>query len=623
MTNLFLRVLNISIAASWLVLAVFLVRMIFRKSPKWVHVLLWGIVAVRLVCPFSFESPLSLIPSVETVSYDQEAEHVIIVDSGIPVLDEMVASSMNEGYEAVDRMEHVELDTNTPPSKLSLIPSLWVLGMDGMLLYLVISYLRLRRKVSTAVILRDYIYQCEYVESPFVFGILRPRVYLPYGLTNQEQKYVVAHERAHIRRGDHWWKPLGYFLLILHWFNPLMWIAYLMLCRDIELACDEKVIRDLDNGQRADYTQALVSCSVSHRGIAACPLAFGEVGVKDRVRSVMRYQEPSFWIIALSVIACLWVSVCFLTDPKREILQPEILKEVVGHFTPNDPIIALVDPVIDVLPKIVSVKQREEIKFIKDSILRNFSNRNYYMEKRVAAQNLQEGELDLSLLLEPYGEYYIEIYEVIQPFDVVRNFKITDRLETGNLIVEYGAVQHRESGYSDGYLSMIKRNSFGYSYFLPADIPDEYFADDSDFLRLVSDDSVFIEKGICYPEENFAEKGEIVDLVLKEVAANDLNKLLNREDSVNMYVKDFSCHESYLLVDVYVYMDEKAYLFSYSAWNEDGELYIREFQRGDSKPVYDEAYQKKYIVTEENMREEAYASYLVRWDGDHIRYSPQ
>ena len=151
--------------------------------------------------------------------------------------------------------------------------------------------------------------------SPFVLGLIKPKIYLPFNMNEKDMEHVVAHEMAHIRRKDHLWKPLGFILLTLHWFNPLMWLGYVLLCRDIELACDEKVIKELDHDARADYSQALLTCSVNRRMIAACPLAFGEVGVKDRVKSVLNYKKPAFWIIIAAIVACVAVAVCFLTNP--------------------------------------------------------------------------------------------------------------------------------------------------------------------------------------------------------------------------------------------------------------------------------------------------------------------
>lgn len=184
-----------------------------------------------------------------------------------------------------------------------------------MLVYSVLSYWRLSQKIDTAVLHRDNIFQSENVRSPFVFGILRPRIYLPFQIAEQNIEYVIAHEQAHILRKDHWWKPLGFFLLTIHWFNPLIWLAYILLCRDIELACDERVIKLMDNERRADYTQALMSFSVRQRKIAGCPLAFGETAVKKRIKSVMNYKKPAFWLIVLAVAVCVFAAVCFLTDP--------------------------------------------------------------------------------------------------------------------------------------------------------------------------------------------------------------------------------------------------------------------------------------------------------------------
>ena len=229
-------------------------------------------------------------------------------------MDNAVNPVIRDAYSVTD----VEKSGQTFVLGVKLCSRLWVLGMILLSVYTAVSYGWLRHKVATAVRCARGIYQNEYVKSPFVLGILRPRIYIPYGMDPQQLLHVLSHEQAHIRRGDHWWKPLGYALLILHWFNPLMWVAYKMFCRDLELACDEKVIRELNSRQRADYMQALLSCSVSHHSMAVCPLAFGEVGVKDRVKSVMNYQKPGFWILFLAVIACLGVAVCFLTNPKRD-----------------------------------------------------------------------------------------------------------------------------------------------------------------------------------------------------------------------------------------------------------------------------------------------------------------
>ena len=310
MSDLFLKIVNMSISASWLVLAVLLLRFILKKAPKWVNVLLWGIVAVRLAFPFSIESALSLIPSAETISPGIMMDTVPSVQTGVPAINSVINPVIGSSLAPAPGDSANPLQIWIP-----ILSFVWVVGVVTLLLYTVVSYWRLRRKVSEAVILRDNIFQSENVASPFVLGVFRPRIYLPYNMDEQDLSHVVAHEQAHIRRRDHWWKPLGFLLLTIHWFNPLMWLAYVLLCRDIELACDEKVIKELGNEQRADYTQALVACSVNRRMIAACPLAFGEVGVKERVKSVMNYKKPAFWVVVLAVIACIVVAVCFLTNP--------------------------------------------------------------------------------------------------------------------------------------------------------------------------------------------------------------------------------------------------------------------------------------------------------------------
>ena len=314
MNELFLKIINMSISASWLILAVLILRLVLKKAPKWVNVLLWGIVAVRLICPLSFESALSLIPSSETIPLDIEMAAKPTIDSGVPAINSVV----NPVLSSFAPPQHVLTSANPLQIWIPILNIIWLIGVGALLLYTAVSYWRLCRKVDTAVRYKDNIFQGENVSSPFVLGIFKPRIYLPFNMNGQDLEHVVAHEQAHIHRKDHWWKPLGFLLLTIHWFNPLMWLAYVLLCRDIELACDEKVIKELGNEQRADYMQALVACSVNRRMIAACPLAFGEVGVKERVKSVMNYKKPAFWVIIIAVIICVGVAACFLTNPKQD-----------------------------------------------------------------------------------------------------------------------------------------------------------------------------------------------------------------------------------------------------------------------------------------------------------------
>ena len=313
MNELFLKIINMSISASWLVLAVLILRFVLKKAPKWINVLLWGIVAIRLICPFSFESTLSLIPSAETIPLNIGMDTTPTINSGISAINNAVNPIISQSNTPM-----AGASVNLLQITIGIYEYIWIFGMIALALYTAISYWRLRRKVDTAVRYKDNIFQSENVSFPFVLGIIKPRIYLPFKMNGQYLEYVVAHEQAHICRKDHWWKPLGFLLLMIHWFNPLMWLAYVLLCRDIELACDEKVIKELGNEQRGDYTQALVACSVNRRMIAACPLAFGEVSVKERVKSVMNYKKPAFWVIIIAVIICVGVAACFLTNPKQD-----------------------------------------------------------------------------------------------------------------------------------------------------------------------------------------------------------------------------------------------------------------------------------------------------------------
>ena len=296
----FSLVLTMSLSASWIVAAVLVLRLCLKRAPKWVNVLLWGIVAVRLVLPVSIESPLSLLPRTEAILPAVTAQP--IQTGTAPAAGGAAAAASGAA-------------ASSQPSWLSMLAWVWLAGIAVLLLYTWISTQRLRRKVREAVRLQGNIYETEHIASPFVLGVLRPRIYLPYHMDSRDREQVIAHEQAHLRRGDHVWKPLGFLLLTIHWFNPLLWLSYVLLCRDIELACDEKVIKNLSCGQRADYMQALVTCSVNRRRIAACPLAFGEIGVKERVKSVMNYKKPTFWIILLAVAVCIVLAVCFLTNP--------------------------------------------------------------------------------------------------------------------------------------------------------------------------------------------------------------------------------------------------------------------------------------------------------------------
>ena len=314
MSVIFLKLLNLSISASWLVLVVLVLRLVLKRAPKWVDVLLWGMVALRLMLPFSIESALSLIPSAETLSPEVvQFDPAPTITSGVELIDNAVNPSLSESFAAAPLASVNLLYVWT-----YLAGWVWLIGLAAMLLYALVSYLRLRRRVSASIPLRENIYVCDEVASPFILGILRPRIYLPSALDEAQRGSVLSHERAHLARHDHWWKPLGFALLAVYWFNPLLWLAYTLLCRDIELACDERVLCGMDAGQVKDYSSALLACSVPRRMLAACPLAFGEVGVGARVKNALRYKKPAFWVVAASVAVCVVVAVCFLTNPRTD-----------------------------------------------------------------------------------------------------------------------------------------------------------------------------------------------------------------------------------------------------------------------------------------------------------------
>lgn len=310
MSAIFLKIINMSITASWLILAVILVRFVLKKAPKWVRCLLWALVAIRLLCPFSFESVFSLVPSSETIPRDIGISHEPAINSGISIVNNTINPIIADSF-----TPKVGDSINPLQAMIPAAAAVWIIGVLALLAYALISYLKLKRSVAVAAPLGDKIMVCDEVKSPFILGILRPLVYVPSSMSGEILENVIRHEKAHLKRRDHLWKPLGFLLLAVYWFNPLSWIAYILLCRDIEMACDERVIRDMNRDDIAAYSQALLDCSFSRRQIAACPLAFGEVGVKERVKGVLNYKRPAFWIILIAVILCVFVAVCLMTNP--------------------------------------------------------------------------------------------------------------------------------------------------------------------------------------------------------------------------------------------------------------------------------------------------------------------
>ena len=313
---IFLKVLNLSIVAGWLILAIVFLRAVFKSVPKWIMCTLWALVGLRLLFPFSLESIFSLIPSAETVPQS-------IIYSAEPEIHTGFAAANTVINPVVKTTFAPEVSSSVSPLKLltDIFGIVWITGIGAMLIFALISYLRTRKKTAASVPVADQkyrVYECDDIESPFILGLLRPSIYIPSGMDAHTFESVYAHESAHIKRKDYIWKPLGFLLLSVYWFNPLMWMAYIMLSRDIEAACDEKVIGNMDKYERAAYSKALLACGKRERRISVCPLSFGETGVKGRVRSILNYKKPAFWIILVALTACVVLAICFLTNPKTK-----------------------------------------------------------------------------------------------------------------------------------------------------------------------------------------------------------------------------------------------------------------------------------------------------------------
>ncbi len=370
--DLLLKLFNVSISASWLVLAVVLFRLVFRKAPKAITVFLWALVAVRLICPVSLESSLSLIPNAETIPTEILAvdPHKGVGSTTFEVIENPVYTDFIDSEVTVDSIDSFQWD-------VVYLTYGWIFGMGIMVLYSIISYLRIYLKIRQSVPLRENIFICDDINTPFIFGVVRPRIYLPSSMNEEDMSYVIAHEKAHLKRKDYLWKPLGFLLLTVYWFNPVLWLAYVLLCRDIELACDEKVIKEMGTDIKKPYSMALINCSVPRRMISACPVAFGEVGVKKRIKAVLNYKKPAFWVIAAAVIASIAVAVCFMTNPVSE--KTEVEKEFLWYYNPTYSAVGY--GILAFYPddgyEIVSAEATEGEAFIKDKYYNSPDNEKY------------------------------------------------------------------------------------------------------------------------------------------------------------------------------------------------------------------------------------------------------
>lgn len=312
-----IKLLNMSIAASYLALAVMVLRLVLKKAPRWLFVALWAMVGLRLLLPFSWQSAMSLQPSAQPIPQTIVTDPVPKVNTGIPVFNNAINPMLETSFTPAPG------ESVNPMQVFARVAGyVYLAGVVLMALYTAFSYLRLKVRVREAVKKEGRIYLCDRIPSPFILGLFSPKIYLPSSMAEEDIPFVVAHEKAHIRRCDHIWKPLGFALLSFYWFNPILWVSYILLCRDIETACDEKVITLRGVGIKRAYCEALLNSSVSRRTIAACPLAFGETGVKARIKNVLSYKKPAFWIILIALIAGIVVGICLLTDPPKDSPKP-------------------------------------------------------------------------------------------------------------------------------------------------------------------------------------------------------------------------------------------------------------------------------------------------------------
>ena len=447
MTELFLHVVNLSYSALWIVLAVVILRLALRKAPKWLHVFLWALVAVRLLVPVSVESRFSLQPSAQVINPSVMETGQPAIHTGIPALN----------YAAEHNINYV----NQRWDWLPILSVVWIVGVAVMLAYGLVSYGRLKRQLRPLNKFNERVFICENLSFSFILGVFKPSIYVPDTVTEAEMTFILAHEQAHIRRKDHIWKPFGFVLLAIHWFNPALWLAYILLCRDIELACDEKVIQELGAVQRADYSQTILNHGVSRRRVAACPLAFGEADPKTRIRRVLHYKKPGFWILITAALAIAITAICLLTVPEGdgEIILNGYTFRQVEYF--------------EELP--VGAKEIGRIMDSPDAVLRSAG-----LPKRYDGLPVYRHDSDQRKLYLPTSKGFLCFYsaawkgEAVGPLLWVdRSVTPADTKEYETTLPEYPGVTFR---YTSGAVSAI-RNGEESELFVGMPIWDVYFAD--------------------------------------------------------------------------------------------------------------------------------------------------
>ena len=482
MSELFLQILNMGIAAGWVVLGVVVLRLCFRRAPKWITVLLWGLVAVRLLLPFSIESALSLLPSGETVPHEILQAEKPAIQSGIPSVNAVVNPFLQDSFAPAPG------NSVNPMQVVTEIAAwVWIVGVAGMMLYFFVSFFLLKRKLREAVLVKENVWACDGVDTPFLFGVFRPRIYLPSFLAEEDAAFVIAHEKAHLKRKDHLWKPLGFLLLAVYWFHPLLWVGYILLCKDIELACDEKVLRELGEESKKPYSNALINCSASRKWISACPLAFGENGVKARVKSALHYKKPTLWILIGAILVTSFAAVWFLTDPLKEgevIPSEGASSEPVSAETPSsDNETSLRDPneneeYVEETPLDESIANWfgwQDLAYVKDIALEEYPGKTFYiggsLEKRWEIRMRDEEEDHLLFRADQIaGAYFMDLNG-----DGMRELLIWYTYGSSNVSAHVGvydivAMEKYEAGVRDEYSCWLTaQNGFLYLEVTPCD----------------------------------------------------------------------------------------------------------------------------------------------------------
>ncbi len=464
MGTVFIKVLNLSIITGWLVLAVVVLRILFRKAPKWIFCILWGMVGIRLCLPVSIESAFSLIPSAETVPQEIMYSETPEIHTGFAMANSVVNPLIQDTISSVSESGESVLHKG-----IDICGIIWLVGAGIMLIFAAIGCLKLRKRTAAAIRYKEdlgpvRVYECDEIDSPFLLGVFKPGIYIPSGMDSAIFESVYAHEAAHIKRRDYLWKPLGFLVLAIYWFNPLVWLAYILLCRDIEAACDEKVIGNMDSTGRALYSQALLKCGTRVRKLSICPLAFGETGVKSRVKSILNYRKPAFWIVIVALIVCMIVGVCFLTDPKTEkIAEGDITVMDSGYIAPiniisqemvsfdktNQPIC------LGVLSKDVVGYIRMPVDMYKED--KSVQGKEYICtdEGVNTHTKLENKSLRIQLYGSGYASYSQPIYSSFMPtanWTIEDNIvKITDQFGFNYLEIVEGGLRFRAEG-SHGFM---------------------------------------------------------------------------------------------------------------------------------------------------------------------------